>query len=256
MSTPLSSKYIHAGVASTWQERPLDGPASAFVEATWVGRGGVGRSIRLLPDGCLDLVFDGRRLWAFLPQPKAIRRRVDARTLNVGLRLRCGAAGLVLGCAPERLQGPQALLAPLWGELATDAETRLRRVRDLEARREILVQLVSARLGDLRTTGAPLQGPIALLRDAFGTVEAVARGEGVMPRSLRQAFERHVGLSPKQLQRVYRFRRLLLALPRLASHHRAGAVVAAELGYFDQAHMIRDCRAITGSTPTALAARV
>lgn len=76
-------------------------------------------------------------------------------------------------------------------------------------------------------------------------------GVGVGPRSLQRMFLQYAGVSPIWVIRRYR-------LMEAAEAVREGtqvswAEVAADLGYADQAHLIRDFRAATGQTPAAYA---
>lgn len=82
-------------------------------------------------------------------------------------------------------------------------------------------------------------------------VEALSRDLGLPVRTLRRQVSAAVGLSPKQLQRILRFHRMRarFAAP---SGIASAAVAALELGFADQAHMIRECRTIAGCTPAEL----
>ena len=60
-------------------------------------------------------------------------------------------------------------------------------------------------------------------------------------------FRAEVGLSPKAYARV---RRLQAALRQLAAGPISGARIAADVGYFDQAHFVREFRSFTAMTPT------
>lgn len=74
----------------------------------------------------------------------------------------------------------------------------------------------------------------------------------ITERTLQRLTARRIGLSPKWL---IRRRRLHEAAERLADRDRPDlARVAADLGYADQAHFIRDLRAVTGLTPGEFAA--
>jgi AraC-like DNA-binding protein len=66
-------------------------------------------------------------------------------------------------------------------------------------------------------------------------------------KRLSALFRAEVGLSPKAYARV---RRLQAALRLLDAGPVRGAHVAAEVGYFDQAHFVRDFESFTGMTPT------
>ena len=78
-------------------------------------------------------------------------------------------------------------------------------------------------------------------------VDALAEIAGTSVRSLQRRFAEHVGLSPKSVIRRYR---LYDAAERVRAGNRVDwAGVAAELGYSDQAHLIRDFTAGFGTTP-------
>ena len=53
-------------------------------------------------------------------------------------------------------------------------------------------------------------------------------------------------MGPKMYQRVVRFRR---AFSHLEKTRGRGAHIATAAGYFDQAHLIRDFKQFTGTTP-------
>lgn len=77
---------------------------------------------------------------------------------------------------------------------------------------------------------------------AAATVEEMANGTGMSPRSLQRWFARHVGLPPRRYLRLLRFQKAFAEVPdqpSLADH-------AAAQGYADQAHMAREFRAMAG----------
>lgn len=66
-------------------------------------------------------------------------------------------------------------------------------------------------------------------------------------RTLQRIFERYVGVSPKWVIRRYRLHE---AADRLASGEAVNwPGMALDLGYFDQAHFIKDFKKIVGTTP-------
>jgi AraC-like DNA-binding protein len=69
---------------------------------------------------------------------------------------------------------------------------------------------------------------------------------GLSERQLERRFMSWIGMSPKAVARVVR-------LQRIAAHFHSGlswAEIALETGFSDQAHMVREFRAMTGQTPT------
>jgi AraC-like DNA-binding protein len=84
-------------------------------------------------------------------------------------------------------------------------------------------------------------------------VDVLARELGTAVRSLQRLFAEHVGVSPKWVIRRYRLREVT---ERMAAGGRIDwAALAADLGYADQPHFVRDFTAMFGETPTRYAAR-
>lgn len=73
-------------------------------------------------------------------------------------------------------------------------------------------------------------------------------------KRMAAAFRDQVGLTPKAAARVLRFGALANRLR--APGVQGWADLAAELGYYDQAHLVREVRALAGITPTALRAQM
>ncbi|MFJ9640162.1 DUF6597 domain-containing transcriptional factor [Streptomyces sp. NPDC101178] len=81
---------------------------------------------------------------------------------------------------------------------------------------------------------------------------ALARDAGLSPRSLQRLFSAYVGVGPKWVILRYRVHE---ALERAESDPAVDwARLAADLGYSDQAHLVRDFTATVGVPPTAFAA--
>ena len=67
-------------------------------------------------------------------------------------------------------------------------------------------------------------------------------------------FGQQVGLGPKTAARLVRFDRVWRRLDQARGRLDWG-LVAAEVGYADQAHLVREFRQFTGTTPTGFLAR-
>ena len=83
-------------------------------------------------------------------------------------------------------------------------------------------------------------------RSAEARVRDVARRVGLSQRRFIQVFAAEVGMTPKLYSRVQRFQRAR-ALARKTAPDWAG--IAADCGYFDQSHLIRDFLAFSGLSP-------
>ncbi len=221
-----------------------------FVTCTWereaAPAGGPGTA-RVLPDGCVDLVWRGGDLFVAGPDSRAFLSPVDPSGTIVGLRFRTGTAGQLLGLPASELLDARVPVAEIWGaELAE----RLGEAPSADIRRALLEQAVERRLAEpdqlvlaaVRRLGRP-RTRIGQLSDALGTSE----------RHLLRRFNGAVGYGPKTLDRVLRFQRFL---ERARARNGGGdlARTAADLGYADQAHLTRECVRLSGLTPARLAA--
>ncbi|GAA2395691.1 helix-turn-helix domain-containing protein [Dactylosporangium salmoneum] len=84
-------------------------------------------------------------------------------------------------------------------------------------------------------------------------VEHLTRRYGVPTRRLQRLFADHVGVGPKWVLRRYRLHEVTQRMAARAPIDWAG--LAADLGYADQAHLVRDFTRMYGESPTAYAAR-
>jgi AraC-like DNA-binding protein len=138
-------------------------------------------------------------------------------------------------------------LADLTSRAATDRlQTRLAEAETAAERAGLLDAYLSARLvehaGDPMVTAAA-----AAIRHAHGRlrVGSLGAGLGLSTDRLEKRFRRSVGASPKQLASIVRFRHAVRAYrPDLTLTQ-----LAYDAGYFDQSHLIRDFRAVTGQAP-------
>ncbi len=230
---------------SVYREVPPPPALADVIACGWHGRTGWARPLRVLPDGCADLVWDGAALTVVVTVGAPLRLWVPASSSRVGVRLRCGAAAAVLGTSMPELPAVTAL-SDLWGADARRAEELLAASGDPRLQRRVLELLVARRSAapDRRVLAA-----VHALGAAARTSEVVV---GISERTLRRRFVHAVGAGPKQLHRVRRFQGFLRRLDALAAGRTSLARVAADLGYADQSHLGRECRRLSGSSPAAL----
>jgi AraC-like DNA-binding protein len=92
-----------------------------------------------------------------------------------------------------------------------------------------------------------VEAAIGLINSGEGNVSALADAACLSNKQFDRVFTQHVGAHPKEFSRTVRFHRALRRLeidPGIAH-----AALAADCGWFDQSHMIRDFRTLSGYTP-------
>jgi AraC-like DNA-binding protein len=187
-----------------------------------------------------------------------VRERVHRKLIRRGqrtvtARLHLGAAQEVLGVPASAIAGRIVSLEELWGDAATrQLFDQLSDARDLCGAGAVLERAIAERLARAAGRGARAQLALrAALKLTNANVMAVATDLGVSERHLRRAFRETVGVSPKTFAQLARFHRALHAA-RTTGRQPRWASIATAAGYYDQAHLIAEFRAIAGVTPRAL----
>ncbi|GAA4058964.1 helix-turn-helix domain-containing protein [Streptomyces shaanxiensis] len=85
-----------------------------------------------------------------------------------------------------------------------------------------------------------------------GTLDGLAAHVALSPRRLTTLFRAETGIGPKQAARLMRFQHARGAVVRAvtAGHAPDLARVAADCGYYDHSHLVRDFRQYTDLSPT------
>ena len=145
-------------------------------------------------------------------------------------------------------------LDDLPGALGGKLIERLAAARGRDARFALLDQVLAARIEAGPVPSPEVAWAWRRLRGAAGrvTIGALADEVGWSRRHLVARFREQVGLAPKAAARVLRFQRALALLGDPAGPPWAEAALTC--GYYDQAHLNREFRALAGCTPTRLLA--
>ncbi|HJZ98821.1 MAG TPA: helix-turn-helix domain-containing protein [Candidatus Solibacter sp.] len=252
-----------------FRRRKPRGPLAGFVELLWYWNGPARPHAfeRLLPDGSMELVinlredeirvYDRRDLNRFerlesaaLVGPHSEYFVIDTAEQGcvMGVHFRPGGAFPFMRLPACELHGQHVSMCDLWGGFARELRDRVLCAQTIEHRFDVLESALTAR------AARPLAHHPAVayaLREFCGggtrTVADVIDTTGLSARRFIELFKHQIGMPPKQYCRVQRFQRVICGLGPPTSVDWAD--VAAENGYFDQAHLIHEFRAISGLTP-------
>lgn len=207
---------------------------------TWEQEPAEHRVQRVVPDGCVDLIWLAEReLVVAGPDTGPRSVELPAQSLSSGIRLRPGAAGAVLGLPACELRDLQVCADDVWGEPAVQLADALAQAPP-PRRLELLASAVERRGGE---PDALVVAAADRLAAPGARVSGVAAELGIGERQLHRRALAAVGYGPKVLGRVARLRRLVsISDPSLASR-------ALWAGYASQAHMNEEVRRLTGTTP-------
>lgn len=237
-----------------YEEIPAAPPLDRWVRCFWFLEVEGGGPRPVVPDGRVEIVLHRAEPFVRV-HPDGVARAQETALVSgqltrpirvgpdgpsdvVGVRFRTAGARAVLGTPLDGLTDDVVPLREVDRALGSALETALRAADPVTALSRVLLE--RARWRTRPTTAA------AVGRLARGeAVAAVAASVGISERSLERHVRADVGLPPKRLQRLIRFRDLYARLER--GEEAAAASLAA--GYYDQSHANLDFRAFAGCSP-------
>jgi AraC-like DNA-binding protein len=231
----------------TYRERlpvPALGELLSCVWVQCVSSDGPAYEHRTVPNGAIEIVCITGTDTVRVVGPRTVCAvdRLDPGSVVVGGRFRPGVPATVLGATAHELLARETELESLWGR---HAAARIAAAGTPDAiERELLCRLELAPARD------PLiAGTVSGLQPwRHNDIHELAKALYISPRQFRRRCIAAFGFGPKTLHRILRFQGFLA----LAQHDRLGVGrLAAEAGYFDQAHLARACLEFTGLTPSA-----
>jgi AraC-like DNA-binding protein len=231
---------------------------AALVEHYWfVGwdmQGHLPQQQETLPHPNVHLVIENDSDGVYGVHTARYTKQLAGQGFAFGIKFRPGGFRPFFGSAVAEIADRRVGLAQLFG---TDGAALTRQVRACAASADtapaamaaaaeafLLARLppCDADAGRAAALVAAIAGDAALL-----TVDALAEQAGLNKRALQRLFQQYVGVGPKWVIRRYRMHEAVAQL-------QAGAVpelaqLALGLGYYDQAHFIKEFTALVGKPP-------
>ena len=235
-----------------YRERAPHPGLAEHIACVWSGAAHTG--MRILPDGCIDIVWIGdEALTVAGPDTAGNIVGLPEGTLTVGVRFRSGRAPGFLRTDAQELTDRSITLEGVWGTHARRLTANLAAAPTVEAKEAILEAALLARLDDTDPPHPDVAAAVELIAAEPSTtrVSDLSQRLDVSERQLRRRFERAVGYGPKMFGRVLRFRHFL---DLVENDGYPLAQAAAEAGYADQPHLTRESNDLSGLPPAELVA--
>ena len=221
---------------------------------------------RILPDGCVDMVFifgdDIRRLapdGTHVLQPRSmvlgqITEAFDVEPTGAvdsfAVRFYPHGFGCLVTLPLNELANRETPLERVFGTAEANAlEQALLHAASTPERITIVEDFLRERLQRGPVIDRVIQETVDILLRTKGTtaVGDIVHGDRTDRRRLERLFNRKVGVGPKQLAKVIR---LQAALRNMLDGSEASLTrIAYESDYFDQAHFSKDFKEFTGVSP-------
>jgi AraC-like DNA-binding protein len=229
----------------TLSRHPAAADIAFFVERHWIVswdlRGREPHLQETLPHPCVNMVVEPDRARVYGVGTQRSGHLLRGRGRTVGTKFRVGAfrpfADFDMASLTDRS-------IPIRDVFGAEPEAEIKSIEAFLRERlpahddnvALIAQMARAMLDDPSLT----------------RVEDLTRAFGLSARSLQRLFRRYVGVGPKWMLQRYRLHQ---AAERIADGEGGDwAGFALELGYFDQAHFIKDFKALVGCSPAEYAA--
>lgn len=242
------------------------GELGRFVESLWYARGTVPYSQeRIAPTGSSVSLFvfgdpisqtpddgNGATLTSATglligPHDRPIVNAPTGETHAIGIVTTPIGCQAVFGEVASSLRGRVLDLLDIW-PAAKDLRSLLGSIESpAQQLQELEVQLESNPLPEVPGLDRCEAAVEALTNQPTTPIASLARSLGISHSHLNREFTRIVGLTPTALARIVRLQTLLSDIDVSGRIDWSG--LAVELGWFDQAHLIRDFKRHTGTTP-------
>jgi AraC-like DNA-binding protein len=240
-----------------YKEYQPDALLSPYIETYWISDGftGVGESHKVLPDGCVDIIFSFNKtndtFYAGLigTMTTFINVSYPEPVQVFGIRFRpMGITAFTHVPVDEFTNNNVDLLS---------VDTLFHKsfyepLPDMQSSEEIMRHTdnyLISRLPYLYHSDKQIIRAVDLIYLAKGqlSLSETASEVCLCQRHFERKFKSSIGISPKTFAKIIRFKHALRYLK--SNPHKDLLTVAVECGYYDHTHLIKDFKILSGSTP-------
>lgn len=278
MHHPRLRSYLHASSLGSWRISlwQPDPRLAGLVASIWFGEGRVNyHRDRILPSAQSQLLINlGPTQYRIDPGPPESRvpftdvwysglhqSPIDTEAPHgnalLGVAFTASGSYPWLGASMAPLSDRIVPLSDAVGDRALRLREQLLNEPGLTARFLLLERWLIARLSPRAEPHPVVPWATRQLAETQGriSIDALAAQSGFTRRYLARLFGEQVGLTPKSMARIHRFRHAFEVMQAAAPGTIPWAALAGSGGYYDQSHLVNEFRAFTGFTPVELARR-
>lgn len=250
-----------------YTEYKLPKPFSKYVECVWIFNSEYNNidneSNLWLPNGTFDLVINlgefykrinifNQNLYNSVESNALIGQMTESVMIQlgyyckvVGIRFKSYGLFAWLGFPIKEITGLTLNLSELLGKKAIEFEQKIRNSKTDE-------QIIRETTNFLKMDYEPDLIVIDAVREILKNkgsikIKNLISKYNISQKTLENRFGNIVGISPKELSRIYRFNYFLIS--SISNNNQTFTKLAYECEFFDQSHLIHDFKNITSKTP-------
>ena len=222
-------------------------------------------TIRFYPEGRFELLFQfgskflhrSRRDDSWILRPSAFIGGLHDRAYHVkplarkaqclGLKFKPDAAKHFIPTSLHHLINRVISLSDLWGDASCELLNAILKSKDIKKAVHLIEHILLTHFD--ATNHSPIQASCLQIIHRPGTfcIHNLAKFASLSESHFRKRFNEEIGLSPKHFAKIIRVNQ---AIERLQNRTFSSlTTLAFDLGYYDQAHFIREFKSVTELTP-------
>jgi AraC-like DNA-binding protein len=225
-----------------------------YWEVRWDLRNRAPHDQETLPHPCVNLVFGTHQPGLHGPTTARFVARLTDTGWVVGCKFWPGMFRAFLRTPVSALTDRVLSAADAFGDRGRAVDAAIRSECDPERQVRLVGEFLTSFGPEIESEAELARDTVELARRDRGVVrvDTLAERAGLSVRALQRLFDEHVGVTPKWVIQRYRVHEAA----ELAANGKPPnwASLAAELGYTDQSHFIREFKAQVGRTPAEYAA--
>lgn len=219
---------------------------------------------RIFPDGCIELIFHYGDLFrkydtenTYEIQPRSfihgqLKRFIEIEaTGRIGIfsvRFQPGGLQGFIGFNVSELTDRVVSIEEIWGKDGQNISDEILKAGNPEERIQAIEKFLLSKL-TATDKDKLIANCVDMIIQRHGniSIEELVVAQGISKRQIERMFTAGVGISPKFMARIIRFNHTLQMIENKTFNNFTS--VAFEVGFYDQAHFIKDFRELTGLNP-------
>jgi AraC-like DNA-binding protein len=241
---------------------------STFIKCYWTlesPKVNIPEKQRIVPDGCMEMIFHHGDLYRqFLDennsiiQPKCFVFGQITSPLEIEPTGETGIFAarfhpdgfLPFASMPlKNMENKAVPLEVLFDKEGLRLEIEVLKAQNTKQRIELVEKFLAERLSTPQAVDRIIESTVKtmLAINEQLSIDEISQKLNINRRQLERKFSSVIGLSPKQLSKIFRLQRTLKML--LSNEYTSLTALAHKGNYYDQAHFIKDFKEFTGLTP-------
>ncbi|MFK8103244.1 MAG: DUF6597 domain-containing transcriptional factor [Saprospiraceae bacterium] len=216
---------------------------------------------RIFPDACADLIINLGDKTNKIPASEIALSGImtqfsdthfPSNTKLLGIRFKAGQLGQLTQIPMQETKNKTLLASDIFPTFSTNFLEQIATKKKLSTQLDFLEHKLSRLIHSTQQEqDLPVLAVVNTLQTSTNlSLQLVAKRHCISLRQLERRFKNKVGISMKSFQRVSRFKKVFKVIQ--SQPQKSISEIAYQNGYYDHAHLAKECYTFTGKYPSQL----